>query len=312
MYNFNLGSTQLPDILDPYFRQQDMYSRASSGYHFDGLTGAGSYGRFSPPFQLRRRYSIGGLPTPNELYNYSTAEKLLNEASKSISRSSQILNLHWLSQFPHLNLNSSQTQLNDNLLQMAANFSSQPNISFSYDTKPQPGRMTSTQQNLAPHLKPSLSSSHLNYLYQKPTGVYGGASYVGYNPCAGASAAPHIFSQTPSHNLLQQRSILPSLYASNPALSHDHHHPQLYHPSSYQYHPQFHQPSQPVLSSSHKYHPHHSQYPHTSEYSNRYFDHQPHHHDLLSSKRDLDYLKQPEIKRQVSFKFDVDTLSIDS
>ncbi|EDW40011.1 GL15294 [Drosophila persimilis] len=71
--------------------------------------------------------------------------------------------------------------------------------------------------------------------------------------------------------------------------------------------------SHPHHSHSHLHphsHHHHSAYPH----SHSHHQQQPHHHHHLPySKLDLDYPKLPqEHKRQVSFKFDTDTLSLDS
>lgn len=62
------------------------------------------------------------------------------------------------------------------------------------------------------------------------------------------------------------------------------------------------------------HHSHHTAYPHSHSHHQQQQPHQAHHHHHLPySKLDLDYPKLPqEHKRQVSFKFDVDTLSLDS
>lgn len=345
MYNYNMGSPPLPDILGQYYAQPDLFGPSTSGqFAYDTTAGAAGLGASgytrTSPIPPRRRYSIGGLPsaTMTDFYNLtqnassSNIANLLNEASKSISRSSQILNQRYggrtatISSYPQLNFGDSY--LNDNLMQMSTSFSSQPNIyiqpytsSFDKTTGQTITGGTTTQHQSSPYLssrlRPTLSSSHLNYLYSRP--MYSSSSYNPY-------LLSNYLSQPSTQNLLyHQRNLMPSHHASNPALSHNVNYPQqqhhlhqqqFYNPpiSQYLHHPYHLQ--QQIQQQMPQYHLHQSQPFSSSGYMNQqqHFDdiHQQHPYQVPLTKLDLDYPKPPETKRQVSFKFDVDTLSVDS
>lgn len=295
------GSPPLPDIIGQYYSPSygitgslppyDFYGipAASAGYLYEPTTGiAGLYGHTSPV--RRRRYSIAGLPSAsmmNDYYGYgmpamgpslhqsssSNILNLLNEAHKSISRSSQILSQHAriqqaqqtvgqpvtplsahypgrvISSYPTLHPgDTSPPYLNDNLMQMSANFSSQPNMYFQQYTQPPPPPPPPAPGGglgmgiVGSRLKPAYSVSNLNYL-NYPSGItgLGGSKYItGGVP---SSSYANAYTQTllnPSDpynysNLLQQRNLMSSLHASNPTVS------QLYQPP----------PQPPPPSSSH-------------------------------------------------------------
>lgn len=285
------GSPPLPDIIGQYYSPgyggpgpYDLYvgPSTSAGYLYDpAAVASGYYGQTSPI--RRRRYSIAGLPSAsmmNDYYGYppvgpqplhqsssSNIINLLNEAHKSISRSSQILGHHArlaqaqqaaaqtvtplthypgrvISSYPTLHPgDTSPPYLNDNLMQMSASFSSQPNMYFQqYTQPPQPtpaqlgmvGGMGGVGANMAgARLRPAYSVSNLNYL-NYPSGVGGGGVGVSsrYPMTTGGVASssymnPYTQSQyqtsdmTPYNinNILQQRNLMSSLHSSNPAIS---------------------------------------------------------------------------------------------
>lgn len=270
----------------------------------------GSLGLSSPLLLPRRRYSIGGLPSAsmadysNLLQNSADTthlSNLLNETSKSITRSSQLLADRRLSQsglsnYPTVGGISCmdnmpyRKEMSSFNLHMPTNFSSHPNIY----TNQQPSNYNTTTSrlfdttNYLSHSKPfsqylypkSMTNSAYNRTYSNPNNQY-----------------PHSI-------LSHSRNIPPMHHSSNPALSQTSN----WIPSQ-NYHHLIPQPS--LATAYHQNHHHHpSSY---SGYSNQHFDH--HHYQPTAStlsKLDLDYSKQGETKRQVSFKFDVDTLSIDS
>lgn len=237
----------------------------SAGYLYDpplyagGVIGGGGSGQPSPV--RRRRYSIAGLPSAtmmNDFYGIgggfggypgalppmhqsssSNIENLLNEAHKSISRSTQILNQqarlqqahaapitplsHYpgriISSYPALHLgDTSPPYSSDNLMQMSNSFSSQPNIYFQPYTQQQqqqqqPPQLTSTQAAVAARLRPAYSVSNINY-WNYPS-KYAGLNTMNCNPYQQA-----LYNQTElPMNLLQQRQLMSSLHASNPAIS---------------------------------------------------------------------------------------------
>ncbi|XP_037816031.1 la-related protein Larp4B-like [Lucilia sericata] len=281
------GSPPLPDIIGQYYSPgyggpgpYDLYGgpSTSAGYLYDpAAVAAGYYGQTSPI--RRRRYSIAGLPSAsmmNDYYGYqpvgpqplhqsssSNIINLLNEAHKSISRSSQILGHHArlaqaqqaaaqtvtplthypgrvISSYPTLHPgDTSPPYLNDNLMQMSASFSSQPNMYFQQYTQPPqaaPGQLGMGGMVGGTRLRPAYSVSNLNYL-NYPSGVGVGVGGVGlggskYATTAGGVAGSSYinpYSQTlynPSdvnaynvNNIMQQRNLMSSLHASNPAIS---------------------------------------------------------------------------------------------
>lgn len=198
----------------------------STGYLYDpsaaaaaaaaAATAAQIYGHQTSPIR-RRRYSIAGLPSAtmyNDVYGYpapplhqtssSNIVNLLNEAHKSISRSSQILNLshqaRQLGQQPQTTLvttplsgrvvssyptlhglggDISPPYLNDNLLQMSTSFSSQPNMYF--QPTQQPTQLTAAQSAAAAaaRLRPAYSVSNLMATGGYPASCkYGATGYA--------------------------------------------------------------------------------------------------------------------------------------
>lgn len=287
MYNYDMG-TSPPDIYSQiygypnYIGQQQILPSYS---YENGL------GRTSP--LPRRRYSIGGLPSADycsltQNHNPTTSNhltNLINETSKSISRSTEILNRRLLnegiSSYPTLNIGEQSHFLNDNIVPMSSNFYSHPNINTQ-----QPNYNSNyynESSNYFPKFKPSS-----DYLFSKP--IYSNSNAFS--------------NQT---NLLSHNSI-----HSN-HLNH-HHHPHSIlssQPNKHLYSHQHHA-SNPAISQSSNLLSHTTNYPpFSSGYINQHFDH--HHYQIAPmSKLDLDYSKPAETKRQVSFKFDVDRISIDS
>lgn len=323
------------------------------------------YGRNTSPLP-RRRYSIGGLPsasmadycsltqtlnqpTSSSLFNNTQQQhhnntphitNLLNETSKSISRSSQILNrrstsgsggiggglstggLHssitnldcGRSSYPALNLGeiflnnniSHSSNIDNNIVPLSSNFYSHPNIYT------QPNNFCSSNTNLT-------NLNNLNYFDYKfrPSSDYLYTSKPIYsNTYSTTTTLPttqkysHYNYPTSSHNV--HHNSLPfnhnhnyHHHSSNPTIN-NYHSQQFNQQHQQQSHQQYNHQQQPL---------HHQPTTTTSfnGYSNQHFDH--HHYNRLPmsmSKLDLDFTKPPEVKRQVSFKFDVDTLSIDS
>ncbi|XP_061399506.1 protein roadkill-like [Musca vetustissima] len=294
------GSPPLPDIIGQYYTGgygsgvagaaanlpcYDMYGPSTStGYLYDptlaaaaGIGAYGGYGQTSPI--RRRRYSIAGLPSAsmmNDYYGYqqplgpapihqsssSNILNLLNEAHKSISRSSQILTQqarlqqaqqaaaqtvtplsHYpgrvVSSYPTLHPgDTSPPYLNDNLMQMSASFSSQPNMYFQQygQAQPPPPPAPSQMQTAvgASRLRPAYSVSNLNYLnyplgggtkqYPLSSSNYmttAGSQYGGIGGGGGHNlyTNPSDLSPYNLQSLLQQRNLMSSLHASNPAIS---------------------------------------------------------------------------------------------
>lgn len=344
------GSTSAAITTQPYIGFDSINTTRNTS---NLLSGAGLLGPSSPP---RRRYSIGGLPSASitEYLNLMQSanesahlSNLLNETSKSITRSSQILGVSnetsampgfeavLAGQFGDSSGDACEFQ-SDNLLTMPlANFSSQPNIY----TMP---NYTTSSAFYEPLSATSLghpnhaASSYLSH--QKPFANYASYARPTHNvsfthPFASASSAyaanRPISNLAPYQNsalsLSRQNLFMPAHHTSNPALSSGAHNTWI--PSA---HCRF-SANDPYATSHYQqpsslpgsYHHHHHPPPFSSSaagYANQHFDHHyfqtPLHAQQPSShlsKLDLDYSKQGETqKRQVSFKFDVDTLSVDS
>lgn len=331
-----------PEIMGQYmYGQQPNYfgSTYNSAYDTSAASALGM-GRSSPP---RRRYSIGGLPTAsmtdylNLMQNASESahiSNLINETSKSITRSSQILNvtgengeITGISSYPTLtNCDSagggiSGTFLNDNILNFPiANFSSHPNI---YSHRPNynsigggigntmgtsaTGNFYDTTNNYLSHQKP-----FSNYFYSRPLHTSAGTTMVSAANPYGTTASAYLnpltsINQLPYQSVLSQSRhnlFIPSHHTSNPALSTSNWIPSSHNKlmtGTYSSH---------LHNQPHHHHHNHLNHPFSSGYSNQHFDH--HYYQVPLSKLDLDYSKQGDNKRQVSFKFDVDTLSIES
>lgn len=375
MLNYTLGSS--PPTTDLY--TNPLYGTTGTSKYFGTPSYAGIYGTgttstavgdllaptstltglLGPASPPRRRYSIGGLPSASmtdylsllqqqqNAQNSMNISNLLNETSRSISRSTQLLNQQRtytngttgtvVSSYPNALNTITDKQLanflNDNILPtttLPMNYSSQPNISnlcTGYDTVTTTGlydtvgpSVTATSYLTNP-LKPSPSS-----YYSKPYGSgcsVGGAGGAGYQSYYNMSNYPLNCNRNMSMNSynntgIQQQSPYhrPYQYSSNPALSQ----------SNYQLHLAN---GQPLTGHSgtqlNRDYLNPNNYSMTSGYLNQHFDHHYHLPSSLQthqtsynqlppslSKLDLDYPKHGETKRQVSFKFDVDTLSIES
>jgi hypothetical protein len=227
----------------------------------------------------RRRYSIGGLPSSSiadycnlaenasMLQNQSTnITNLLCEATRSLSRSSNILNRRF-----------SQGTL-------PTRPGSDPSL------MPMPTTNFHSYQNIIPHQSPTTfrSSNYdlSNYLpsYFKPSSDYLLSKPIYSNLYSSHTA--NLSCQSPL-GLLSPTKKLPSQnYASNPVLSH-------------------------TMSS---YMPFHSStnHPFCSDNTTGYYNQPLYHQNYPSSNIHLDYNRPNDMKRQVSFKFDVDTLSAES
>lgn len=264
-----------------------------------------------------RRYSISGLPSSSlvdycnlsdsaaNLYSQSVnLTNLLNETTKSLSRSSNILNMRY-SQTPTLTqqqigsvdsivnhpsfYQTSQAQPPpppppppppstqspyENMLPMSSNFCSYPNVNTHM-----PNFNTSTMTNYVGNYRPSS-----DYLLSRP--IYS-------NTCSNSS---NLLSQ-PHSILSQTRNLLSQHYASNPLLSRS----LTNLPSSSSSCHFFNRRQLPV-----------DYPPFVNDYGNNFsFKTNPYYQSPFS-KLDLDYSRTNDMKRQVSFKFDVDTMSIDT
>ncbi len=284
MFNYNLGSPPTELLGTCMYGQSNCFGNTYSNL-YDTAT---NLGHTSP--LPRRRYSIGGLPSAS-MTDYLTLmqnaseqahlSNLLNETTRSINRSQQILDVGTLASdgitsYPTLDCGDLTTSYRtDNLLSMPiqTNFSSHPNIYSQPNYKSQ-----STFLDYLPKQFSNVAYSQPAYSNHRTTDHY-------------LSTYPsNLFTQT--RLMSQSRNHIPLHHASNPALSH----------TSNWY------PSHLKTTTADTYNHHSLKYPFSSGYSNQHFDH--HHYQI--PKLDLDYTKQGETKRQVSFKFDVDTLSIDS
>lgn len=295
MFNSNMRSPP-PELMGQFMYGQPNYFGPSS-YMYDTTA---NLGHTSPP---RRRYSIGGLPSAsmtdylNLMQNASESahlSNLLNETSKSISRSTQILGGRRLSQsglssYPTIDNCGDTAFQSDNILNLPllTNFSSHPNIY----SQPTNYNNTATQYFDTNYLSSYQKPLSHSFLYSRPS-TYTSTLYP--SNLLSSTQLPSQTNTNATTQLLPHQSILsqsrnmfmPSHHASNPALSHS---------SNWMPHK--------TTSDTYHHHP-------FSGYSNQHFDH--HYYQVPMSKLDLDYSKQGENKRQVSFKFDVDTLSIDS
>lgn len=392
MFSASMRSSPPPDIMGTYsatFAPTTYYHGSPSGatnsqpyLGFDTLNttrnttnmmGSSLLGPSSPP---RRRYSIGGLPSASitEYLNLMQSanesahlSNLLNETSKSITRSSQILGVSsetsalpgyeavLSGQFGDTCADTTAFQ-SDNLLSMPlANYSSQPNIyplpnyaSTSAFYEPTASSYLSHQKSFANFPSYSRPSHNVSFTHPLATAT---SSYIApHRPCSNLGG-PY----QSALSLSRQNLFMPTHHTSNPALSSGGAH-NTWIPSSHnrlagatdpytnsisQYN---HQPSSSSMLGttqhyfdlpSHHHHQHHSttNNHHTMPlsstigggggggggYANQHFDHHYYQTPLQQqnqqqlAKLDLEYSKQGETqKRQVSFKFDVDNLSVDS
>lgn len=274
-----------------------------------------------------RRYSYSGLPSSTSINDYVTLpindnvaniSSLISETCQSISRSSNILNRQLsadmalnnpcytsLSNLIDENIQSDIVKydlLNDitttaNIAPIKyTNFYSQPTIADRMMFMP-----TATTSYF--NRNPPLSTNRLisdDYLLSKP--IFS----KNYNRLTSSYVNDDYYTQpftTPSYH-----------YASNPCLSSQttytqptyNHYPLSSSSFNRNYYPSYHQPQftsrPPSISSLNRY----------TTYPNNYassFNPQPYYR--TGSRLDLDNPKNNEIKRQVSFKFDVDQMSFD-
>lgn len=264
-----------------------------------------------------RRYSISGLPSNNSLVDYCNLSEnaanlysqsanitnLLSETTKSLSRSSNILNMRYaqtptmthqpigsvdsLMSHPSLYQNPQLQQplqpppppppppppTYEKLMPMPTNFCSYPNVNTHM-----PNYNTSNMVNYVGGYRPSS-----DYLLSKP--IYSN-TYAN---------SPIVHSQ-PHSILSQTKNILSQHYASNPIMSRS-------------------LTNLPSSSSSFNF-LNRRQFPvdyppFMNDYGNLSYKSNPYYQSSFS-KLDLDYSRANDMKRQVSFKFDVDTLSFDS
>lgn len=276
-----------------------------------------------------RRYSYSGLPSSTSINDYmnlpitdnvANISSLITETCQSISRSSNILNRQLsadmalnnpcytsLSNLIDENIQSDIVKydlLNDIVTTATVapinytNLYSQPTIADRMMYMP-----TATQSYF--NRNPPLSTNRLisdDYLLSKP--IFS----KNYNQLTSSSYVNDDYYTQPSFNTLN--STLSHHYASNPCLSSQTHNPYNHYPLSTSfnrnYYQSYHQPTfssrPPSISSLNRY----TNYPNT--YSNS-FNPQP--YFRTGSRLDLDNSKNNEIKRQVSFKFDVDQMSFD-
>lgn len=329
IFNSNLRSPP-PELMGQYMYGQSNYfgtpytntydHTASGGATATGTTNLlGSFGRLGHSSPPRRRYSIGGLPSAsmtdylNLMQNASESahlSNLINETSKSITRSSQILGAGagtgvgtggggligdrgGISSYPALNICGADTLQSDNIFNLPiTNFSSHPNI-YSQPNYNNTSSAFYDTTNYLSHQKP-----FSNYFYSRPhTATYPNTSAY-LNPLQSTT------NQLPYQSILSQSRhnlLIPSHHTSNPALSSSNWIPSSHNKLASDI---YHHNNQ----NNHYHHHNLHNHPFSSGYSNQHFDH----HYYQVPKLDLDYSKQAENKRQVSFKFDVDTLSIDS
>lgn len=386
MFNAGMRSSPPPDIMGTYsatFVPTTYYRGSPTGASntqpylgFDtlntsrNLMGTSLLGTTSPP---RRRYSIGGFPSASitEYLNLMQSanesahlSNLLNETSKSITRSSQILGVSsetsalpgyeavLAGQFGDTCTDTGAFQ-SDNLITMPlANYSSQPNIyslpnnytSTSAFYEPTASSYLSHQKSFANF--PSYSRPTHNVSFTHPLATASSSYIAPHRPCSNLGPYQSALSTS------RQNLFMPTHHTSNPALSSGAHNTWI--PSSHSrllgttidpysntshYQPL---PSSSLLGSNnpntqpyldlpdhHHHHHHHSinntNIPFSSStvggggYANQHFDHHYYQTPLQQqnqqqlAKLDLEYSKQGETqKRQVSFKFDVDNLSVDS
>lgn len=388
MFSASMRSSPPPDIMGTYsatFVPSTYYHGSPSGatntqsyLGFDplntsrttsNLIGTSLLGSTSPP---RRRYSIGGLPSASitEYLNLMQSanesahlSNLLNETSKSITRSSQILGVSsetsampgyeavLAGQFGDTCTDTGAFQ-SDNLLTMPlANYSSQPNIyslpnytSTSAFYEPTASSYLSHQKSFANF--PSYSRPTHNVSFTQPLATASSSYITPHRPCS--TLGPYQTALSGS----RQNLFMPTHHNSNPALSSGAHNTWI--PSSHSRlvgasdpysntisHYQT-LPSSSLLGTTQhhldlpthlNHHLHHHSTNTTNHipsfssntigggggYANQHFDHHYYQTPLQQqnqqqlAKLDLDYSKQGETqKRQVSFKFDVDNLSVDS
>ena len=278
-----------------------------------------------------RRYSYSGLPTSTSISDYmslplplsenaANINNLITETCQSISRSSNILNRQLSADMALNNLcyTSLSNLLEDNVQSDIVKFDLLNDITTTAAVAPSKYTNFYSQPTIADRILslPTATGSYFNrnpplmtnrlltddYLLSKPifSKNYNqlASNYVNddYN-----YSQPIPFTTTPSYH-----------YSSNPCLSsHTNHTSYNHYPlssSSFNrnYYQSYHQPTftsrPPSISSLNRY----------TNYSNNYpssFNPQPYYR--TGSRLDLDNPKNNEIKRQVSFKFDVDQMSFD-
>lgn len=394
--NSNTSASGMPAYRMTAYDPSATHPSSLLGGHTGLGGGGGGLGLLGPPSSPpRRRYSIGGLPSAsiteylNLMQNANESahiSNLLNETSKSITRSSQILGVSGDPGLPNPGTLAGYTSAltgmladqtaasaavaaaaaassaaanasgagllgSDHLMPLSlTNFSSHPNI-YSQPSGGGGGGLYGPQSassaffdpsatSLAAQLGPLDHSAYLshqkpftNFLFSRPTHHTATGAHLPYTsssiapPPPLSSSYPHPL-HTPYHRSLsqsRQNLYVPSHHTSNPALSTgcswlpgggggggaDTYataaaiNSGLY-PSSLPHHMSSHLPSAAYGSGVGGVGGGGS----GLGYSNQHFDH--HYFQDPLSKLDLDYSRQGETKRQVSFKFDVDTLSVDS
>lgn len=268
-----------------------------------------------------RRYSYSGLPSSTSISDYmnlplsenaANINNLIAETCQSISKSSNILNRQ-LSADMALNnpcYTSLSNLIDENIQSDIVKFDLINDITTTANVAPTSYTNLYSQPTIADRImfmptattsyfnRPPLSSSRLisdDYLLSKP--IFS----KNYNQLATSSYVNDGFYSTPFNNSHQ--------YASNPCLSSQtnynsyNHYPPLSSSFNRNYYQSYHQPPftsrPPSISSLNRY----------TSYSNNYFNPTPYYQ--TGSRLDLDIPKNNEIKRQVSFKFDVDQMSFD-
>lgn len=281
----------------------------------------------SPPL---RRYSYSGLPSTTSISDYmslpltdtaANINNLITETCQSISRSSNILNRQLSADMALNNLcyTSLSNLIDDNIQSdivkydllneitttanitpvKYSNFYSQPTIADRMMNMP---TATGAYFNRPPPLTAHRLASD-DYLLSKP--IFS----KNYNQLTSSYVNDDY--NTYSHPL-NTHNTFSHHYASNPCLSSSqtphtsYNHYPLSAPFNRNYYQSYHQPAftsrPPSISSLNRY----TTYPNT--YSTG-FNPQPYYR--TGSRLDLDNPKNNEIKRQVSFKFDVDQMSFD-
>lgn len=268
-----------------------------------------------------RRYSYSGLPTSTSINDYmhlplsenaANINNLITETCQSISRSSNILNRQ-LSADMALNnpcYTSLSNLIDENIQSDIVKFDLINDITTTANVAPTSYTNLYSQPTIADRImfmpptattsyfnRPPLTSSRLisdDYLLSKP--IFS----KNYNQLA-SSYVNNDYYSTPFNTVNSHH------YASNPCLSSQTNNSYNHYPlsSSFNrnYYQSYHQPPftsrPPSISSLNRY----------TSYSNNYFNPTPYYR--TGSRLDLDIPKSNEIKRQVSFKFDVDQMSFD-
>jgi len=299
----------------------------------------------------KRRYSYSGLPsTPsmNDLHmsmnmncamvHENSIANLISETCQSISRTSDILNRQ-LSSDLALSCTSLSNLIEENiesdivkydLLNDITTTAAMTPLKYANNLYTQPAKYNLMPTAIKPsyfNRNPSHYLSSDDYILSKP--IFS-KNYI--NPISSSYICDD---HNTSYNNYPTTTLATTHYHSPP--SHYHYHSP---------HPNYHYASNPCLSSHHSYHnsPRHSYPISNTNAFNRNYNYQSHHQQAFSSSRppsisslnryntttpgnypgsynqpyyrtssrmDLDNPKGGEIKRQVSFKFDVDQMSFD-